>query len=200
MTYFIYARDGTSQIVLKRDNEDAALKKARELKEIGWFEVEIRRDRKPAVADEPLSLKLYTCLRCHMSDTAHYRFQSDQARRLARQVTDASVREKLLEMAEEYGRYADLIEARASEPRARNSRCGELISSNNSPDLPRGRSSPGNQGPAPRFSPHENSGRKLQPDFAGHGYGGQRRDRRRRHPARPRSRIARQGQETGLCR
>jgi|SoimicMinimDraft_8_1059736.scaffolds.fasta_scaffold360547_1 hypothetical protein len=50
MTYFIYARDGTSQIVLKRDSEDAALKKARELREIGWFEVEIRRDRKPAVA------------------------------------------------------------------------------------------------------------------------------------------------------
>ena len=58
-----------------------------------------------------------------MSDTAHYRFQSDQARRLARQVTDVSVREKLLEMAEEYDRYADLIEAspeidtRAGDPR-----------------------------------------------------------------------------------
>ena len=50
-----------------------------------------------------------------MSDTAHYRFQSDQAKRLARQVTDAAVREKLLEMAEEYGRYADLIEARTTE-------------------------------------------------------------------------------------
>lgn len=50
-----------------------------------------------------------------MSDTAHYRFQSDQAKRLARQVTDANVREKLLEMAEEYGRYADLIEARSAE-------------------------------------------------------------------------------------
>ena len=50
-----------------------------------------------------------------MSDTAHYRFQSDQAKRLARQVTDAAVREKLLEMAEEYGRYADLIEARAAQ-------------------------------------------------------------------------------------
>jgi len=50
-----------------------------------------------------------------MSDTVHYRFQSDQAKRLARQVTDAAVREKLLEMAEEYGRYADLIEARASD-------------------------------------------------------------------------------------
>jgi len=42
MTYFISARDGTSQIVLKRDSEDAALKKARELKEMGWFDVEIR--------------------------------------------------------------------------------------------------------------------------------------------------------------
>jgi hypothetical protein len=51
-----------------------------------------------------------------MSDTAHYRFQSDQAKRLARQVTDAAVREKLIEMAEEYGRYADLIEARNSQP------------------------------------------------------------------------------------
>jgi hypothetical protein len=50
-----------------------------------------------------------------MSDSAHYRFQSDQAKRLARQVTDDTVREKLLEMAEEYGRYADLIEARAAE-------------------------------------------------------------------------------------
>jgi hypothetical protein len=53
-----------------------------------------------------------------MSDTAHYRFQSDQAKRLARQVTDTAVREKLLEMAEEYGRYADLIEARAFEQMA----------------------------------------------------------------------------------
>jgi hypothetical protein len=50
-----------------------------------------------------------------MSDTVHYRFQSEQAKRLARQVTDAAVREKLLEMAEEYGRYADLIEARVSD-------------------------------------------------------------------------------------
>lgn len=51
-----------------------------------------------------------------MSDTAHYRFQSDQAKRLARQVTDAAVRQKLLEMAEEYGRYADQIEGRPSDP------------------------------------------------------------------------------------
>ncbi|MBR0797286.1 hypothetical protein JQ615_18000 [Bradyrhizobium jicamae] len=44
MTYLILARDGTSRIVLKRDSEDAAAKKARELKEMGWFEVEVRED------------------------------------------------------------------------------------------------------------------------------------------------------------
>ncbi|MBO4225186.1 hypothetical protein [Bradyrhizobium neotropicale] len=50
-----------------------------------------------------------------MSDTQHYRFQSEQAKRLAYQVIDADVREKLLEMADEYDRYADLIEAKAAE-------------------------------------------------------------------------------------
>jgi hypothetical protein len=50
MTYFIYARDGTGQIILKRESEDAALKKAHELKEMGWFDVEVRQDKKPAAA------------------------------------------------------------------------------------------------------------------------------------------------------
>jgi hypothetical protein len=50
-----------------------------------------------------------------MSDAQHYRFQSEQAKRLAHQVNDANVREKLLEMADQYGRYADLIEARTLE-------------------------------------------------------------------------------------
>ena len=54
MTYFIYARDGTSQIVLKRDSDEAAQKKARELREMGWFDVEIRQheahSEKPAAA------------------------------------------------------------------------------------------------------------------------------------------------------
>jgi len=50
-----------------------------------------------------------------MSDTQHYRFQSEQAKRLAYQVIDEEVREKLLEMADEYGRYADLIEAKEAE-------------------------------------------------------------------------------------
>jgi hypothetical protein len=40
MTYFIFARDGTSRIVLKRESREAAEKKARELAEFG-FEVRI---------------------------------------------------------------------------------------------------------------------------------------------------------------
>ena len=47
-----------------------------------------------------------------MSQAQHYKFQADQAMRLARQVTDSGVRERLLEMAGEYGRYAELMEAR----------------------------------------------------------------------------------------
>ena len=47
-----------------------------------------------------------------MSQAKHYQFQADQAKRLARQVTDADVRERLLEMAGEYGRYAELMAAR----------------------------------------------------------------------------------------
>ncbi|WGR91587.1 hypothetical protein MTX23_14195 [Bradyrhizobium sp. ISRA436] len=50
MTYLILARDGTSRIVLKRSNEDAAEKKARELKEMGWFEVEVREDTAADIA------------------------------------------------------------------------------------------------------------------------------------------------------
>jgi hypothetical protein len=41
MPYSIFARDGTSRIVLKRESRDAAEKKARELAELGWFEVQI---------------------------------------------------------------------------------------------------------------------------------------------------------------
>ena len=41
MTYFIFDRDGTSRIVLKRDTREAAEKKARELKDLGWFDVQI---------------------------------------------------------------------------------------------------------------------------------------------------------------
>lgn len=41
MAYLIHARDGTGHIVLKRDTEEAAVKKAAELKELGWFEVQV---------------------------------------------------------------------------------------------------------------------------------------------------------------
>ena len=41
MTYSIFARDGTSCIVLKRQSREAAEKKARELTDLGWFDVHI---------------------------------------------------------------------------------------------------------------------------------------------------------------
>jgi hypothetical protein len=50
-----------------------------------------------------------------MSEMKHYRYQADQAKRLATQVSDPEVRVRLLEMADEYSRYATLIEARTSE-------------------------------------------------------------------------------------
>ena len=47
-----------------------------------------------------------------MSQAQHYQFQADQAKRLAPQVTSAAVRERLLAMAGEYRRYAELMAAR----------------------------------------------------------------------------------------
>jgi hypothetical protein len=44
MTHSIFARDGTSRIVLKRESREAAEKKARELTDLGWFEVRIEDD------------------------------------------------------------------------------------------------------------------------------------------------------------
>ena len=41
MPHSIFARDGTSRIVLKRESREAAEKKARELADLGWFEVQI---------------------------------------------------------------------------------------------------------------------------------------------------------------
>jgi hypothetical protein len=61
---------------------------------------------------EPFALRLDLHLRSRMTQAQHYKFQADQAKRLARQVTDAEVRERLLEMAGEYSRYAELMEAR----------------------------------------------------------------------------------------
>jgi hypothetical protein len=61
---------------------------------------------------EPFALRFDIDVRCSMSQAQHYKFQADQAKRLARQVTDTEVRERLLEMAGEYSRYAELMEAR----------------------------------------------------------------------------------------
>jgi hypothetical protein len=41
MTYFIYARDSVGLVVLRRDSEEAAQKRAAELKEMGWFDIDI---------------------------------------------------------------------------------------------------------------------------------------------------------------
>ncbi len=53
-----------------------------------------------------------------MLEVDHYRFQADRARRMADRVTDTTVRERLLEMAVEFNRYAALIEAKAREKMA----------------------------------------------------------------------------------
>jgi hypothetical protein len=53
-----------------------------------------------------------------MSELKHYRYQADQAKRLASQVSNPEVRVRLLEMVDEYTKYASLIEARASEKMA----------------------------------------------------------------------------------
>lgn len=51
-----------------------------------------------------------------MTQAQHYRFQADQAKRLAAQVSNAEVRQRLLEMVGEYSRYAELMEARERQP------------------------------------------------------------------------------------
>jgi hypothetical protein len=63
-------------------------------------------------AREPFTPRFDLHLRQSMTQAQHYKFQADQAKRLARQVSDAEVRERLLEMAGEYSRYAELMEAR----------------------------------------------------------------------------------------
>jgi hypothetical protein len=44
MPYLIHAHDGSVHVVLKRDFEEAALKKAAELKHLGWIKVEVTRE------------------------------------------------------------------------------------------------------------------------------------------------------------
>jgi len=54
-----------------------------------------------------------------MAEVKHFRLQADRAKRLAGQVTDDQVRQRLLETADEYMRYAALLEARSSDRRSR---------------------------------------------------------------------------------
>ena len=51
----------------------------------------------------------------YMPEMMHYRYQAEQAKRLAKPVFDPEVRTRLMEMSVEYSRYAALIEIRASE-------------------------------------------------------------------------------------
>jgi hypothetical protein len=53
MTYSIFARDGTSRIVLKRESREAAERKARELTDLGWFEVRIDEEVRTEKAECP---------------------------------------------------------------------------------------------------------------------------------------------------
>jgi len=53
VTYSIFARDGTSRIVLKRETREAAEKKARELTDLGWFEVQIEQEAPAAGTEGP---------------------------------------------------------------------------------------------------------------------------------------------------
>jgi hypothetical protein len=63
-------------------------------------------------------LDRFAIRRIPMLEVDHYRFQADRARRMADRVTDATVRDRLLEMAVEFNRYAALIEAKAREKMA----------------------------------------------------------------------------------
>ena len=73
MTYFIYARDGASQIVLKKGQPGPSC--ARELKEMGRVEVEFAAT-KSLPLPEPLLRHLCLKVEVPMSDTQHDRFQS----------------------------------------------------------------------------------------------------------------------------
>jgi len=49
----ILARDGTALIVLRRNTHEAAQKKAEELRDMGWFEVEIVETPQSKAAPKP---------------------------------------------------------------------------------------------------------------------------------------------------
>jgi hypothetical protein len=50
MTFYVRARDTAGYITLRRDTKEAAEKKAKELRELGCFEIEIVEEAKPEAA------------------------------------------------------------------------------------------------------------------------------------------------------
>jgi len=50
MTFYIHARDGAGGITLRRETREAAAKKAEELEQMGYFEVEILEEAKSEAA------------------------------------------------------------------------------------------------------------------------------------------------------
>jgi len=50
MTFYIHARDAAGRITLRRDTKEAAVKKAEELEQQGYFEVEISEEEAPSEA------------------------------------------------------------------------------------------------------------------------------------------------------
>jgi len=50
MTFYIHARDGAGCITLRRETREAAAKKAEELEQMGYFEVEILEEAKSEAA------------------------------------------------------------------------------------------------------------------------------------------------------
>ena len=53
-----------------------------------------------------------------MVQTRQFQLQADRAKRLAAQVTDSDVRQRLLETADQYTRYAALFDARTDDARS----------------------------------------------------------------------------------
>jgi hypothetical protein len=50
MTFYIHARDAAGCITLRRDTQEAAAKKAEELRDLGYFDIEITEEADAKVA------------------------------------------------------------------------------------------------------------------------------------------------------
>jgi hypothetical protein len=50
MTFYVQARDAAGRITLRRDTREAAAKKAEELRDMGYFDIEISEEAEAKVA------------------------------------------------------------------------------------------------------------------------------------------------------